>query len=63
MSPLVISEILGLFANILIANHKYSLCNRENKQQSIQMQLSKKQNTISEFFALLLKSTYKFWTF
>ena len=35
MSLLVISEILGLFGDILIANHKYSLCFRENVQESI----------------------------
>ena len=38
MSPLVISEILGLFATILTADDKYSLCNREKIQQSIQIQ-------------------------
>ena len=44
MSLLVISEILGLFANIMIADYKYSFCSKENLQQSIHMQLSQKQN-------------------
>ena len=42
------------------ADPKYSLCNRENLQQSIQVQLSKKQKTFSEFFNLFLKSTSNF---
>ena len=42
MSLLVIFEILALFFNILSADHKDSLCNNENLQQSIQMQLSKR---------------------
>ena len=37
MSLLVISEILALFLNIMNADYKHSLCNRENLQQSIQM--------------------------
>ena len=44
MSPLVISEILGLFVNTLTAYDKYSLRNDQNLWQTIQMQLSKKEN-------------------
>ena len=43
MSFLVISEILALFVNTLTVDHKYYLCNMENLQQSIQMELSKNQ--------------------
>ena len=51
MSPLVICEILGLLVNTLTAEDKYSACNGENLPQPIQMQLSKKQKTFSQFFA------------
>ena len=57
VSHLVIYKILGLFANILTANHMYPLCNRENLPQSIQMQLYKKQKTLSQLFAIFMKST------
>ena len=49
MSLLVIVKILALFVNMLTGDHKYSLCNRENLQQFIQMHLSKKQKVISDF--------------
>ena len=42
------------------ADHKYSLCNSGNLQQSIQMQLSHKEKALSQFFALFLKSTINF---
>ena len=51
---------LRLFVNILTANHKYSLCNKENLQESLQMLLSKKQNVFSEFLPVFLKSTSNF---
>ena len=63
MSLLVISGILGQFVNTLTAYYKYSLSNRENVLQSIQMQLSKKPKTLSELFALLLKPTSNFEKF
>ena len=47
MSLLVIYEILGLSVNMVTANHKYFLCNRENLPQSLQTQLSKKQKIFS----------------
>ena len=56
MSFLVISEILELFVDTLTTDYKYSLRNSENLQQPIQMSISKKQITFSEFFALFLKS-------
>ena len=56
MFLLVISEILGLFANTLTADGKYSYLNRKNSQQPIRMQLYKKQNSFTEFFVVFLKS-------
>ena len=55
MSPLVISEIWALFGDTLTADDKYSLRSRETLPQPIQMQLSKKENTFSEFFTSLPK--------
>ena len=49
MSLLVISEILGLFIYILIANAKYSLRKSESLLQPSQMQLSKKQKKFLNF--------------
>ena len=40
ISLLVICKILGLFVNTLTADGKYSLCNRENLPQTIQIELS-----------------------
>ena len=37
-----VSEILGVFVNILTADDKYFLCNRKNLPHSIELQLSKK---------------------
>ena len=42
LSLVVISEILAMFFSTLTADDKYSLRNRENLWQAIQMQLSKK---------------------
>ena len=52
----VIQKILRLFVNILTVNDKHYLLNRDNLTQPIQMQLSKKQKTFSEFFFQFLKS-------
>ena len=60
MPFLVISKIFYLFDNILSTDHKDSLCRRENLEQSIQMQLSRKQKIVFEFFALFLKCTSNF---
>ena len=49
MSLLVTVKILALFVNMLTGDQKYSLRNRENLQQFIQMQLSKKQKVFSDF--------------
>ena len=63
MSLLVISEILGLFVNTLTADDKHSRRNSENLWQSIQMQLSKKDETFFEFFASFLKLSSFFQIF
>ena len=41
-------------------NGKYSVLNRDNLAQPIQMQLSRKQKTFSEFFSAFLKSSLNF---
>ena len=53
----MIYQILGLFVNTLTSDNKYSLCNSEVLQQPIQMQLSKKEMTFSQFYVPFLKST------
>ena len=59
-SLLVIWQISRLFPNRLSADGKYSLFNRDNLTQPIQMQLSRKQKTFSQFFCSFLKSTLNF---
>ena len=59
----MISEILGLFVNILTADHRYSFQIRENFQESTQMQLSKKQKSISELFVPFFEIYIICWTF
>ena len=39
---------------------KYSLVNTDNLKQPIQMQLSRKQKTFSDFFSAFLKSSLNF---
>ena len=51
----MIRKLLGVFVNILTADDKYSLLNRDNLRQPIQMQLSQKQITFSQFFSAFLK--------
>ena len=57
---LVICKIWRLFPNTLSADRKYSLFNRDNLTQPIQMQLSLKQKTFYQFFAAFLKSSLNF---
>ena len=57
MALLVISETLGLFLNRLTADVMYFLRNKQNLQQSIQMESSKKQRIFPESFQAFLKST------
>ena len=50
MSLLVIHKILRLFVHTLTVNDKDYLLNRGNLTQPIQMKLSEKQKTFSQFF-------------
>ena len=59
-SLLVICKIWRLLSNTLSADGKYSLFNRDNLTQPIQMQLSRKQKTFSGFFSAFLKSSLNF---
>ena len=56
----MICKILGLFVNILTADHQYFLLNRENLRQLIQMQLSQIQKIFPQFFSAILKSKLNF---
>ena len=58
--PIVLGEILGMFVNTLTADGKYPVQGCENLQLPIQMQLSEKRKTFSEFFVSFLESTWKF---
>ena len=48
------------FVDILTADNKYSLLNRDNLTQPIQMQFSRKQKTFSQFFCAFLKYSLNF---
>ena len=56
----MINKILRLFVDTLTVNDKQDLLNRDNLTQPIQMQLSEKQKTFSEFFFAFLKSILNF---
>ena len=60
MSPLVSGEMLGWSVNTLISDRKHPVEGCENLQLAIQMQLSEKRSTLSEFFIPLLESTSNF---
>ena len=57
---LVLCKILRLFLSILTDDDKYCLLYRENLTQAIQILLSQKQKTFSQFFSSILKSTLNF---
>ena len=59
-SLLLTCKILGLLVNTLATDEKYPVLNRENLTIPIQMQLSQKQKTFSEFFAAFLKFRVNF---
>ena len=59
-SLLVRQKILSLFVNTLTVNEKHYLLTRDSLTQTIQMQLSEKQKTFSEFFFEFLKSILSF---
>ena len=52
-----LSQILRMFVKTLTAHDKYSLRNRKNLCQPIQLQLCKKQKTCAQFFAAYLRFT------
>ena len=60
---LVLCKILGLFVNTLSEDDKYCLLYRDNLTQPIQILLSQKQKTFSEFFSPFLKTTLNFKRF
>ena len=60
MSSLVLGEILGVFVNTLTADGNYLVPDCENFQLPIQMQLSEKRKTFSQFFVPVLESTSVF---
>ena len=62
-SLLLTCQILGLLVNTLAADEKYPVLNRDNLTIPIQMQLSEKQKTFSQFFAAFLKCISNFERF
>ena len=60
MSMLVLWKILKLFLNTLTDDDKYCLLYRDNLTQPIQILLSQKQQTFSQFFSAFLKSSLNF---
>ena len=60
LSLLLTCQILGLIIKTLRADEMYPVLNRDNLTIPIQMQLSQKQKTFSQFFAAFLKSTLNF---
>ena len=57
MSPLVLSEILGVFVKTLTADSKYPVQDCKNLPLLIQRQLSEKRKTFSKFFLPFPEST------
>ena len=57
---LVLCKFLRLLVNTLTDDEKYSLLYRENLIQAIQILLSEKRKTFSQFFSAFLKSTLNF---
>ena len=60
MSPVVLGQVLVVFVNRWTTNGKYHVQDCENLQLSIQVQLSGKRKTFSEFFFHFLESTSNF---
>ena len=56
----MICKISRLFPETLSADAKYSLLNKDNLTQRIQMPLSPKQKSFSEFFSAFLESSLNF---
>ena len=57
---LVLCKISGLFLNTLTDDDKYSLLYGDNLTRPIQILLSRKQKTFSQFGSAFLKSTLNF---
>ena len=57
---LVLCKILRLFVKTLTDDEKYSFLYRDNLTQPLQILLSQKQKTFSQFFSTFLKSTLNF---
>ena len=57
---LVICKVLRMFVNIWTADDKCFLINRDKLRQKIQMHVSEKQKTFSQFFSSILKSRLNF---
>ena len=57
---LVLSKTLRLFVNTLTADDKYSLLNKDNLTQRIQILLYQEDKTFSQFFCSFHKSTFNF---
>ena len=55
-SLLMACDFLGLLVNTLATDEKYPLLNRDNLTIPIQMKISQKQKTFSEFFLAFLRS-------
>ena len=60
LSPLVLGAILRVFVNTYTADDKYHVQDFENSPLPIQMQLSEKRKTFSQFFVPFLESTSNF---
>ena len=57
---IVLCKIFRLFVKKLTPDEKYSLVNRDKVKQPIQILLSEKQKSFSQFFSSFLKSTLNF---
>ena len=57
---LVLCKLLRLLVKTLTDDEKYSLLDRENFTQPIQILLSQKRKTFSQFFSAFLKPTLNF---
>ena len=57
---LVLCKFLRLLVKTLTDDEKYSLLYRDNLTQQIQILLSQKRKTFSEFFSAFLKPTLNF---
>ena len=57
---LVLCKFLRLLVKTLTDDEEYSLLYRENLTQPIQLLLSQKRKTLSQFFSAFLKSTLNF---